>query len=57
MQKRIWLSMLAGMFLFLTCSTEVSGSEIRHLGGRLQLFLDDWLVDSSDKHPLGTPQS
>ena len=47
MQSRTGLSLLGGL-LFLTGSAEVSGGEIRHLGGRLQLFLDDWLVDSSD---------
>ena len=48
MQSRTGFPLLAGMFLFLAGSTEVSGSEVRHLGGRLQLFLDDWLVESSD---------
>ena len=48
MQRRTGFPLLAGMFLFLAGATEVSGSEVRHLGGRLQLFLDDWLIQSSD---------
>ena len=48
MQSRTGFPLLAGMFLFLAGSTEVTGSEVRHLGGSLQLFLDDWLVESSD---------
>ena len=47
MQSRTGFLLLAGMFLFLAGSTGVSGSEVRHLGGRLQLFLDDWLVESA----------
>lgn len=48
MQSRTGFPLLAGMFLFLAGSVEVSGSEARHLGGRLQLFLDDWLVQSAE---------
>ena len=48
MQSRTGFPLLAGMFLFLAGSTGVAGSEVRHLGGQLQLFLDDWLVESGD---------
>ena len=48
MQNNFRLSLLAGLCFFLIGSSEASGGEIRHLGGQLQLFLDDWLVASSD---------
>lgn len=48
MLRRTGVFVLAAWVLFLSLSMEMSASEVRNIGSQLQLFLDDWLIDSKD---------